>query len=217
MTKQHEHILQSIAIATIILLLSFVVSVLPAHASTFPSDAQSGHFEQLANGSWNILATTTARTVLAFQLDIKTGSASQVGIYCADKGAQVDTVNDIFETHQGNVSQILSVAHCNNKPISMKITGDTGQGEHAYLVWVDRDTSITRDPMELGQSVATSTFVNGSFSATTTAVIANSSSTPLYVQDAGNVLFLLTILLCLMFLMVVGFVYNNMTNKKPWH
>lgn len=52
---------------------------------------------------------------------------------------------------------------------------------------------------------------------TNTSISSISSSTPIFVQDAGNVSFLLTILISLMFLMVVGFVYNNMTDKKPWH
>lgn len=51
--------------------------------------------------------------------------------------------------------------------------------------------------------------------ATTTSSLI-SSSTVLTTQDAGNVSFLLAILNTLMFLMVVGFMYNNITLKKPW-
>lgn len=47
----------------------------------------------------------------------------------------------------------------------------------------------------------------------------NSSTSPVYVSDAAlsHVSFGLAILVCLMFLMTVGFMYNNMTDKKPWH
>lgn len=43
-----------------------------------------------------------------------------------------------------------------------------------------------------------------------------SVGSPLITQDAGNISFALAILIVLMFLMVVGFMYNNLTKKKPW-
>lgn len=217
MTKEREHILQSIAVATAILLVSLVACVLPAHASMiFPSDAKSIHYEQLANGNTLALATSTSRTILSVQFD---GAGSpQMGLWCGGVNNHVDTVNDIYETHiSGIITDVFMEYHCDGQPLTTSMVSGAAPWGHYFITYVDRDTRTTRDPMELGQSVATSTFVNGSFSATTTATIANSSSTPFYTQDAGNVLFLLTILISLMFLMVVGFVYNNMTNKKPWH
>ncbi len=215
MTKQHEHILQSIAIATAILLVSLVVCVLPAHASMiFPSDAKSIHYEQLANGNTIAVATSTKRTILSVQLE---GAGNpQMGLWCGGVNNHVDTVNDIYETHlTPTITSVDMSYHCDGQPLTTSMTSGTAPWGHYFITYVDRDTRTTRDPLELGQSVATSTFVNGSFSAVAT--VANSSSTPFYTQDTGNILFLLTILISLMFLMVVGFVYNNMTNKKPWH
>jgi hypothetical protein len=41
------------------------------------------------------------------------------------------------------------------------------------------------------------------------------TSTPL-TRDGGTMSFLLLIIIFTLFLMVVGFLYNNMTAKKPW-
>jgi len=43
------------------------------------------------------------------------------------------------------------------------------------------------------------------------------TSSPFYIQDSGNLSFGLTILIVGMFLMVAGFMYNNLTRKKPWY
>jgi len=200
MTKQHEHILQSIALATAILLVSLIACVLPAHASMiFPSDAKSIHYEQLANGNTLALATTTSRTILSVQFD---GAGSpQMGLWCGGVNNHVDTVNDIYETHIVNVvTDVFMEYHCDGQPVTTSMTSGSAPWGHYFVTYVDRDTRTTRDPLD-------------SFTATVT----STSTSPLYVQDAGNLSFLLTILISLMFLMVVGFVYNNMTNKKPWH
>lgn len=42
------------------------------------------------------------------------------------------------------------------------------------------------------------------------------SSSPVYVQDSGKVLFALAILIVIGFLMVIGFMFNSLTSKKPW-
>jgi len=40
------------------------------------------------------------------------------------------------------------------------------------------------------------------------------SSSPLYTQDSGNLSLGLAIIIVILFLMVVGFMYNNMKQKK---
>jgi len=46
--------------------------------------------------------------------------------------------------------------------------------------------------------------------------LGTASSSPIYVQDSGNISIGLGIITTILFLMVVGFMYNNMTRKKPW-
>jgi len=213
MRKQDEYILQSVAIATAILLISFVASVLPAYASEFPSDAKTQMWNFTANGTFLLMATST-RTILNTQVKTDPTKGIESTMWC---GNTLTTTNIIQDTMNINYQMTPMSFRCINSPVYYSVAGFAGLGGDYTVSWVERDTSTTRDPMELGQSVATSTFVNGSFSATTTATIANSSSSPFFTQDAGNLSFLLTILISLMFLMVVGFVYNNMTNKKPWH
>lgn len=194
MKEHHEHILQSIAVATIILIVSFVVSVLPVHAQTFPSDARSVHFESLINtANVSVLASTTKRTLLYVGIDTD-GTNSQGGLWCGS--THIDGVNDVLETHSSPANTGYFMAyHCDGVPLTASFSSIGAKGGHIFYTYVDRDTTTTRDPLD-------------SFS---------TSTNPLFVQDAGNLSFLLTILISLMFLMVVGFVYNNMTNKKPWH
>ena len=179
---------QATAIMAIIALFSLVLFAPKAHADMFPTNAKSGHFEKLTNGSVQILATTTARTILSFSIDAD-GTGSQVGIYCSASTAQVDTVNDIYENHSGGaggpVDTVYSVAKCYNQPISLKFTGLGAKGGHAYLTWVDYD-------------IASSTTASG------------------ITTDGGTISFLLLVVIFTLFLMVVGFLYNNMTAKKPW-
>jgi len=55
------------------------------------------------------------------------------------------------------------------------------------------------------------------FEATSTfSILGSASSSPIYTQDAGNLSIGLAILIVGMFLMVAGFIFNNMTSKKPW-
>lgn len=63
----------------------------------------------------------------------------------------------------------------------------------------------------------------GNYNATTTEISLNceqtlgaSSTSPLYVQDSGTLAFGSAIQIVLLFLMVVGFVFNNMKSKKKW-
>lgn len=42
----------------------------------------------------------------------------------------------------------------------------------------------------------------------------NSSSSPFYVQDSGIVSFGLGLIITILFLMVIGMIFNSMTNKK---
>lgn len=194
--KQHEYILQSIAVATAILLVSFVVSVLPAHASEFPSDAKTQMWNFTANGTFLLMATST-RTILNTQVKTDPTKGIESTMWC---GSILSTTNIIQDTMNINYQMTPMSFKCINSPIYYSVTGFAGLGGDYTVSWVDRDTSTTPDPL-------------GVFTAT----VVSTSTSPLFVQDAGNLSFLLTILISLMFLMVVGFVYNNMTNKKPWH
>lgn len=196
MIKQHEHILQSIAVATAILLVSFVASVLPAHASEFPSDTKTQMWNFTANGTFLLMGTST-RTILNTQVKTDPTKGIESKMWCGDI---LTTTNIIQDTMNINYQMTPMSFKCINSPIYYSVTGFAGLGGDYTVSWVDRDTSTTPDPL-------------GVFTAT----VVSTSTSPLYVQDAGNLSFLLTILISLMFLMVVGFVYNNMTNKKPWH
>jgi len=41
-----------------------------------------------------------------------------------------------------------------------------------------------------------------------------STSSPFYTQDAGNLSFALGLIIVILFLAVIGFMFNSMTNKK---
>lgn len=196
MKEHREHVLQSIAVATAILLVSFVVSVLPAHASEFPSDTKTQMWNFTANGTFLLMATST-RTILNTQVKTDPTKGIESKMWCGDI---LTTTNIIQDTMNINYQMTPMSFKCINSPIYYSVTGFAGLGGDYTISWVDRDTSTTPDPL-------------GVFTAT----VVSTSTSPLYVQDAGNLSFLLTILISLMFLMVVGFVYNNMTNKKPWH
>lgn len=45
----------------------------------------------------------------------------------------------------------------------------------------------------------------------------NSTSSPCITQDSGNISLGLAIIIVVLFLMVVGFIFNNISKKKPWH
>lgn len=196
MTKHHEHILQSIAVATVILLVLFVASVLPAHASEFPSDTKTQMWNFTANGTFLLMGTST-RTILNTQVKTDPTKGIESKMWCGDI---LTTTNIIQDTMNINYQMTPMSFKCVNSPIYYSVTGFAGLGGDYTVSWVDRDVSATPDPL-------------GTFTAT----VVSTSTSPLFVQDAGNLSFLLTILISLMFLMVVGFVYNNMTNKKPWH
>lgn len=196
MKEHREHILQSIAVATAILLVSFVVSVLPVHASEFPSDTKTQMWNFTANGTFLLMATST-RTILNTQVKTDPTKGIESKMWCGDI---LTTTNIIQDTMNINYQMTPMSFKCINSPIYYSVTGFAGLGGDYTVSWVERDISVTPDPL-------------GTFTAT----VVSTSTSPLYVQDAGNLSFLLAILISLMFLMVVGFVYNNMTNKKPWH
>lgn len=195
MRKEHEHILQSIAIATAILLVSFIASVLPAHAFIFPSDIQTFTYTNNINQVVNqtlIYTNVAGETLTLLGSDMNNGGGNVIGnethIFCG-------TTIVIDNMAVSATGQMFHAIKC-----SQNIYADIGKYTHIRLSYVSRNIATTPDP--LGDLTAT---------------VVSTSTSPLYVQDAGNLSFLLTILISLMFLMVVGFVYNNMTNKKPWH
>jgi len=66
-------------------------------------------------------------------------------------------------------------------------------------------------------SYASSTCIQTSEGSTTPYTqVCYSTSTPIYSQDLGTVSFELGVIIVGMFLMIVGFMFNNMTQKKPW-
>jgi len=79
------------------------------------------------------------------------------------------------------------------------------------------DSSLFASPFTSLYATASSTCVQTSSGTSTPMTYeCHATSTPVYVQDAGNVSFALSILIGLVFIMVAGFMYNNMTSKKPW-
>ena len=140
---------------------------------------------------------TSTRTILNTQVKTDPTKGIESKMWC---GEILTTTNIIQDTMNINYQMTPMSFKCINSPIYYSVTGFAGLGGDYTVSWVDRDTSTTPDP--LGDLTAT---------------VVSTSTSPLFVQDAGNLSFLLTILISLMFLMVVGFVYNNMTNKKPWH
>lgn len=188
MRKQHKYILQSIAIATVILLISLVVNVFPVYAQTLPSDTKTIQIEVQGTANTVLVNTTTAKTILGVAIQ-QQNIASDTDLRC---GTTV-----LARNYATNFSYVPINYICFSTINIQK----TGNDKASVVVnYVERDTSTTLDPLS-----------------DLTATVVSTSTSPLFVQDAGNLSFLLTILISLMFLMVVGFVYNNMTNKKPWH
>lgn len=80
------------------------------------------------------------------------------------------------------------------------------------------DPAIFASPFTSMYAVASSTCVQTSSGTTTPmAYRCNATSSPVYIQDSGNISIGLAIIIVMLSLMVVGFMYNNITRKKPWH
>ena len=123
----------------LVLLIWGFSGILSVKAMMFPIDARSVHSESLVNGSFNVLATTTERTILYVALE-SDGSSSQVGLYCADKGAQIDGTNDIYETHASPAkNEAWGYLKCYGTPVSTKYTNLGTKGGHVFLTYVDYD------------------------------------------------------------------------------
>lgn len=184
-----------------------------AHAMEFPSDAQVLHAETITSGNFSILATSTARTILNVNLN-GDGSNSQMGVWCAGLTGHIDTVNDILETHASPaVEDVKTEYHCNGQPVTGSATSLGAKGGHVYLVWVDRDTRTTRDPMELGQSTATSTYVAGNFMlATTTSPAISNGFT---YGEVLQILFLILIFTLIFFKTIKEWVIGTKVENPP--
>ena len=88
----------------------------------------------------------------------------------------------------------------------------------------DDDDSCTYDSEPVDPSIFASPFTSLYATASSTCIYVATgtyqcwaTSTPVYIQDAGNLSLGVTIIIVLLFLMTVGFLFNNMTTKKPWH
>lgn len=149
------------------ILLAVIIALSPTLASAyvFPSDAISIHYEQLANGKQIMLATSTARTILFIGIDFD-GTQASAGIWCSDVAEQVDTVNDILETHLKPATEEYFMSyHCNGKPITTSVQSSSGSWGHFFVTYVDRDTRVTPDPLALTpQPVTGATTTIGAYS-----------------------------------------------------
>lgn len=107
-------------------------------AGTFPADAKSIHFEQLANGQVQVLPAAD-RTILYVGI-LFDGTNASAGLWCG--AVHVDGVNDILETHAKPANeQYFMSYHCNDV-LTTSVLNSTGAFGHYFITYVDRDVSL---------------------------------------------------------------------------
>lgn len=114
-----------------------------AHASEFPSDATTIHFEINANVTGATLLASSTRTFLYQQFAGDPTKNIQLWVYC---GAVAEG-NEIFETHGSDILQNPTNIVC-NKEVLYSVIGYGGTGAHFVYTYIDRNVTNTFDPLD---------------------------------------------------------------------
>lgn len=95
-------------------------------------------------------------------------------------------------SYKGNFSNYSSkdgILPCSNLSLVFDLSGGNGEAVYYEVTYV---------------------------TSTSTSLIGSASSSPLYTQDSGNLSLGLALIITIISLAFVGFLFNNMTKKKPW-
>jgi len=159
----------------------------------FPKEAFNVRADYIGNSTNNILYDWSGGTTTVLYESFNTGSTNlnaNISIECGSvvllRVANFQTVPSIERFKQ---------AKCLDD-ITVDISGTTASPTTTV--------SMVLLPYDIAQ-------------ASTTAVsISNASTSPIYVQDSGNISFALAILITIVFIAVVAMIFNSITSKKPW-